>query len=80
MPSFDNLVALANHQERLRDARKMVWRDKGEQAVDLLDISDCAGHAGRGALSAVNTGANQGNALMISHRSRCAWILYQSES
>ncbi|KZP14376.1 hypothetical protein FIBSPDRAFT_1048814 [Athelia psychrophila] len=56
MASFDNLVALANHQERLREARKMVWRDKGEPAVKLLDVWDCAGHAGRGALRAATLG------------------------
>ena len=48
--SFDNLVALANHQERLKEARKMVWRDRGEPAVELVDIWECAGHAGRGGL------------------------------
>ena len=51
MASFDNLVALANHQERLREARKMVWRDRGEAAVELNDIWECVEHAGRGGLS-----------------------------
>lgn len=50
MASFDNLVALANHQERLREARKMVWRDRGEPAVELDDIWDCLEHAGRGGI------------------------------
>ncbi|KZP09967.1 hypothetical protein FIBSPDRAFT_873094 [Athelia psychrophila] len=34
----------------------MVWRDKGEPAVELLDIWDCAAHAGRGALRAATLG------------------------
>ena len=50
MASFDNLVALANHQERLKEARKMVWRDRGEPAVELDDIWDCLEHAGRGGI------------------------------
>jgi hypothetical protein len=51
MVSFDNLVALANHQERLKEARKMVWRDRGEPATELCDIWECLAHAGRGGLS-----------------------------
>ena len=46
--SFENLVALANDQERLRDARKMVWRDRGEPAVELSTIRQCLEHALRG--------------------------------
>ena len=49
--SFENLVALANHQEHLREARKIVWRDRGEPAVELADVWECIEHAGRGALS-----------------------------
>ncbi|KAF7984719.1 hypothetical protein HWV62_11642 [Athelia sp. TMB] len=56
MASFDNLVALANHQERLREARRILWRDKGEPAVELLDAWDVAAHAGRGALRAATLG------------------------
>lgn len=48
MASFDNLVALANHQERLKEARKMVWRDRGEPAAELNDLWECAEHAARG--------------------------------
>jgi len=51
MASFDNLVALANHQERLKEARKIIWRDRGEPAAELSDIWECAEHAGRGGLS-----------------------------
>ena len=51
MASFENLVALANHQERLKEARKMVWRDKGQAVVELLDLWACFQHAGRGGLS-----------------------------
>lgn len=49
--SFENLVALANHQERLKEAQKIIWRDRGEQAVELEDIWECIEHAGRGGLS-----------------------------
>ncbi|KAG1771601.1 hypothetical protein EV702DRAFT_640426 [Suillus placidus] len=52
MASFENLVALANHQERLREARKIVWRERGEPAVELEDLWECMEHAGRGGLRA----------------------------
>jgi hypothetical protein len=48
MASFENLVALANHQERLREARKMVWRDRGEPVVELDSLAACLRHAGKG--------------------------------
>jgi hypothetical protein len=48
--SFDNLVALANHQERLREARKIIWRDRGEPVAELEDVAECFEHACRGAL------------------------------
>lgn len=48
MASFENLVALANHQEKLREARKVVWRDRGEIPVELHDLWEVAEHAGRG--------------------------------
>lgn len=51
MTSFENLVALANYQEALRDAKKMVWRDRGEPAIELDGIMECIEHAGRGGLS-----------------------------
>ena len=46
--SFDNLVALANYQERLKEARKMVWRDRGEPVVELYTLQDCIKHAAMG--------------------------------
>ncbi|KAG0698472.1 hypothetical protein DFH29DRAFT_941165 [Suillus ampliporus] len=52
MASFENLVALANHQERLREARKIVWRERGEPAAELEDLWECMEHAGRGGLRA----------------------------
>lgn len=48
MASFDNLVALANHQERLREARKMLWRDRGEPVIELEDLKACLVHACKG--------------------------------
>ena len=50
MRSFENLVALANYQEALRDARKMVWRDRGEPATQIDSLMECIEHAGRGGL------------------------------
>lgn len=50
MRSFENLVALANDQERWQDARKMVWRDRGEPAVELSTLKACLEHALRGGL------------------------------
>ncbi|KAG6328872.1 hypothetical protein ID866_10217 [Astraeus odoratus] len=50
--SFENLVALANHQERLREARKIIWRDRGEPVVELDDVWECIEHAGRGGMRA----------------------------
>jgi len=49
--SFENLVALANYQERLKEAKRMVWRDKGQPVVELQDLWKCLEHAGRGGLS-----------------------------
>ncbi|RDB20199.1 hypothetical protein Hypma_013067 [Hypsizygus marmoreus] len=50
MASFDNLVALANHQERLKEARKMVWRDRGEPVAELGTLRECFEHAAIGGL------------------------------
>ncbi|KAJ7822258.1 hypothetical protein B0H14DRAFT_2519014 [Mycena olivaceomarginata] len=50
--SFENLVALANYQERIKDARKIVWRDRGQPVVDLHTLRDCLDHAGVGGLRA----------------------------
>lgn len=49
MMSFENLVALANHQERLKEARRMVWRDKGQPVVELDTLQQCLTHAMSGA-------------------------------
>jgi hypothetical protein len=54
MASFENLVALANYQERLKDARKIVWRDRGQPVVELPTLKDCVEHAGTGAFSALS--------------------------
>jgi hypothetical protein len=48
--SFDNLVVLANYEEHLREARKMVWRDRGEPAVEVHDLWECFEHGFRGGL------------------------------
>jgi hypothetical protein len=52
LASFDNLIVLANNEERLREARKMVWRDRGEPAVEVHDIWECLEHGLRGGLRA----------------------------
>ncbi|PCH40706.1 hypothetical protein WOLCODRAFT_24216 [Wolfiporia cocos MD-104 SS10] len=48
MASFENLVALANYEERLREARRIVWRDRGEKPAEVRDLWECMGHGGRG--------------------------------
>jgi hypothetical protein len=48
--SFDNLVVLANYEEHLREARRMVWRDRGEPAVEVHDLWECLEHGTRGGL------------------------------
>lgn len=50
MTSFDNLVALANYQERAKEARKLIWRDRGEPVVELVDVNACLEHAATGGL------------------------------
>lgn len=52
MASFENLVALANYEEHLKEARKMVWRDRGEPAVEVGDLGECIEHGLRGGLRA----------------------------
>ncbi|KAK7445079.1 hypothetical protein VKT23_014941 [Stygiomarasmius scandens] len=65
MASFENLVALANSQERLRyvlanrretlkEARKMVWRDRGEPVVELEDLEECVRWAIKGGFRAAS--------------------------
>lgn len=51
MASFENLVALANHQERLKEAKKMVWRDKGQPVVEMGTLQECLTHAVSGGFS-----------------------------
>ncbi|TFY76234.1 hypothetical protein EWM64_g7778 [Hericium alpestre] len=46
--SFENLVVLANYEEHLREARKMVWRNRGEPAVEIHDLWECVEHGTRG--------------------------------
>ncbi|XP_006456923.1 hypothetical protein AGABI2DRAFT_212139 [Agaricus bisporus var. bisporus H97] len=48
MTSFDNLVALADYQERLKDAKRVVWRDRGQPVVELETLRECFEHAARG--------------------------------
>lgn len=59
MTSFDNLVALADYQERLKDAKRVVWRDRGQPVVELETLRECFEHAARGgfrmSLSVVET-------------------------
>ncbi|KAJ7050884.1 hypothetical protein C8F01DRAFT_674657 [Mycena amicta] len=43
--SFENLVSLAIYQERLKNAHKVLWRDKGEPLVHLSTLRDCLDHA-----------------------------------
>ncbi|KAG8860496.1 hypothetical protein FRB96_003750 [Tulasnella sp. 330] len=54
--SFENLVVLADDQERWRIARtvgkQLVWRDVGEPPVLLERFRECAEHAGIGGLRA----------------------------
>jgi hypothetical protein len=53
LASFDNLVVLANYEERLREARKMVWRNRGEPAVEVHDLWECLEHGLRGGFRAL---------------------------
>jgi hypothetical protein len=46
--SYENLVALANAQEALVQTRKIVWRDRGEPAVELANVEEVFEHALRG--------------------------------
>ncbi|CAE6466686.1 unnamed protein product [Rhizoctonia solani] len=46
--SFENLVALARDQELRREAKKLVWRDKGEHPTELTTIEACFNHAWKG--------------------------------
>ncbi|KAJ2934270.1 hypothetical protein H1R20_g2831, partial [Candolleomyces eurysporus] len=50
MASFENLVAMANYQEGLREARKIIWRDRGQPVIELDTLRECLEHALRGGL------------------------------
>lgn len=41
-------MALANAQEALKQTRRMVWRNRGEPAVELETVEECFEHALRG--------------------------------
>ncbi|KAH9939247.1 uncharacterized protein BXZ73DRAFT_99450 [Epithele typhae] len=56
MASFENLVVLANYEERIREARKVVWRDRGEKPVEVMDLQECLEHALRGGARAATLG------------------------
>ncbi|KAJ7496788.1 hypothetical protein FB451DRAFT_1208789 [Mycena latifolia] len=58
MVSFENLVALANYQERIKDARKVLWRDKGQPVADLPTLRDCLEHAAMGGLRSATLAFN----------------------
>ena len=47
---------LANYEETFREAKKMVWRDRGEPAVDVQDLWECVEHGTRGGLSVFGYG------------------------
>ncbi len=53
--SFENLIALANDQERWKNmkagAKKAVWRDVGEPPIPIDDLQECLEHALRGGMS-----------------------------
>lgn len=46
--SFENLVALAKDQEFRKEAKKLVWRDKGEHPAELETLEECFNHAWAG--------------------------------
>jgi len=54
--SFENLVALANDQERLRDARKIIWRDRGDPIVHVDSLQEVFKHAAQGGTRAATLG------------------------
>lgn len=58
MVSFENLVALANYQERIKGARKILWRDKGQPVADLATLGECVNHAATGGLRSATLAFN----------------------
>ncbi|KAF7304701.1 Sulfate permease [Mycena kentingensis (nom. inval.)] len=65
MASFENLVALANYEERLKQARKIVWRDRGQPVVELPTIRACLEHASTGGLRSATLGFTSRAALNL---------------
>jgi hypothetical protein len=76
MASFENLVALANYEERLKEARKIVWRDRGELPVEVHDFWECLEHGARGGMSTLSFSFFLGLELMVYFRSRNSRVLY----
>ncbi|KAF9076157.1 hypothetical protein BDP27DRAFT_1389599 [Rhodocollybia butyracea] len=67
--SYENLVALADAQERLKyvlanrretlkEARRIVWRDKGEPVAELADVEECLKWALKGGFRAAGLAFN----------------------
>ncbi|KAF7301198.1 hypothetical protein MIND_00684500 [Mycena indigotica] len=54
--SFENLVSLAIHRDRLGDARKVLWRDKGEPIIYLSTLRQCLDHAVAGTARSATLG------------------------
>ena len=71
--SFDNLVVLANYEEHLREARRMVWRDRDEPAVEVHDLWECLEHVVRGGLrtSQLLSDLERRNAYLFRSRDYC---------
>jgi hypothetical protein len=74
--SFDNLVVLANYEEHLREARRMVWRDRGEPAIDIHDIHECLVHGARGALRVYLSSPFLPSTEISSYRCWCNCLCY----
>ena len=55
MTSSENSVLLANYQERLKGAQRLVWRDRGEQVFELQTVKECLEHAARGGFRMYST-------------------------
>ncbi|KAJ3750554.1 hypothetical protein DFH05DRAFT_1467697 [Lentinula detonsa] len=67
--SYENLVALADAQERLKyvlanrketlkEARKILWRDRGEPVAELADVEECLKWALKGGFRAASLAFN----------------------
>jgi hypothetical protein len=49
-PTPRRYTVLANHEERLQEARRLVWRDRDEPAVEIHDLWECLEHGALGGL------------------------------